>query len=83
MAARTTQEDAKLTQIIAVIAPPELKELVGKAADRAGLSMSEYVVRLLARHFHRGDLKTIPRKKMGRPRKALNGGPHHGGDLLP
>jgi hypothetical protein len=56
---------------IDVNANPELKNLVGRAADEAGIPLSEMVVRILAEHFKRPDLAIVPRKIGGRPRKEL------------
>ncbi len=50
---------------------PELRDLLGRVADAEDLPMNEYLVRLLARHLKRPDLATIPRKKLGRPRKEF------------
>lgn len=61
---------AKLTDYIHVYALPELKQLVGEAADRADIAMSEWVVRALAEKLGRPDLAIVPRKKPGRRRKV-------------
>lgn len=73
MAEKIFQEGAKLVSEIRVFAPNELKHLAGESADVQGIPLSEFVVRLLARHFRRPDLAIIPRKRMGRPRKELAG----------
>ena len=54
---------------IRVYSPPELKDLAGEEADKQGVPLSEFVVRVLAKHLQRPDLATIPRKSVGRPRK--------------
>lgn len=59
-------------QDIHITVQAELKELVGKAADELGIPMSEYIVRVLAEHFGRPDLAVVPRKRPGRPRKAIS-----------
>jgi hypothetical protein len=61
----------KMVQEIRVYAPAELKELVGLAGDNHDppLPMSEFVVRVLADYFGRPDLRNIPRKRSGAPRK--------------
>ncbi len=46
----------------------QLKDLIGKKADKANLPLSEYVAKVMAKHVGRPDLAVIPRKKMGRPR---------------
>lgn len=48
---------------------PELKELIGKAADKEGKTMNEWIAELAAKKLGRPDLADIPRKPMGRPRK--------------
>lgn len=60
---------------------PELKELIGREADRLEIEggMGELVVQILAEKFCRPDLAKIPRKQMGRPRKEFvrtNGNGH-------
>lgn len=52
----------------------QLKDLIGKKADKKNLPLSEYVALIMARHVGRPELAAIPRKKMGRPRKAVKGG---------
>lgn len=47
----------------------ELKELIGKSADKEGLPMNEYLAKVVADHLGRPDLAEIPRISMGRPRK--------------
>lgn len=47
----------------------ELYDLVAAEADRRGMSLAEVVVERLSHSFGRKDLNTIPRKKLGRPRK--------------
>ena len=62
---RTVKPAATLT----VPMHPHLKELIGKAADDAGLPMNEWLAKLLASHFRRPDLAEVPRRPFGRPRK--------------
>lgn len=50
---------------------PELKELIGQAADEDGLAMNEWIAKLAAEHLGRPDLAQIPRKPFGRPRKPV------------
>lgn len=64
-------EFGKLTAQIHVYADPKLKELMGRVSDKAGLPLSEYIVRLLAEHVGRPELATVPRKQQGRPRKKI------------
>ncbi len=58
----------KMTEEIRVYAPPELKRLAGEAADLAGIPLSEFVVRAVAKELARPDLAAVPRKSIGRPR---------------
>lgn len=58
----------KMTTEIRVYCAPELKDVIGILADKADLPLSEYVVRVLADHAKRPDLRHVPRKPMGRPR---------------
>ncbi len=46
---------------------PQLKALVFQAADECGLTMNEWVARVLARALKRPELARIPRKRLGRP----------------
>jgi hypothetical protein len=64
-------KEAKLVAVIPVYAPPELKDLAGKAADEQGIPLSEFVVRLMAKALKRPDLEVVPRKRPGRKRKAV------------
>lgn len=57
--------------ILAVNVDPQLKELVGQAADADGLTMNEYVAKVLAEHLGKPELAAIPRRSFGRPRKVL------------
>jgi len=50
---------------------PDLRIEIGKAADRDGVPMNEFVARVLADHLGRPELAVIPRKSVGRPRKEL------------
>jgi len=52
-----------------VKASVEFRDAVGELADRAGISMNEWIVRTIAQNIGRPELATIPRKRMGRPRK--------------
>lgn len=56
---------------------PELKEALGLRADEEGLPLNEWMAAVLAEHIGRPELAKIPRKSMGRPRKAVvtNGAP--------
>lgn len=54
---------------IRVYADPRLKDLAGEAADREGLPLSEFVVKVLAERLGRPELALVPRKRPGRPRK--------------
>lgn len=56
--------------IITLPIHPELKELIGRAADGDGVPMNEWVSKLVAQALGRPDLAAIPRKPLGRPRKA-------------
>ncbi len=49
----------------------KLKQVIGDAADKAGLPMNEYMARVLADHLGRPELAAIPRGLGGRPRKQL------------
>jgi hypothetical protein len=62
----------KVTAAFSVYCHPELKELLAKHADNAGVPLSEYAVILLAKAVGRRDLAAVPRKKIGRPRKQLS-----------
>lgn len=57
---------------ISLYASPELYALVGSTADHHNLSMNEWIVRVLAKEVKRPDLSTVPRKRLGRPRKELD-----------
>lgn len=46
-----------------------LRELVAQQADKLDLPMNEVIVHILAEHFGRKDLATVPRKRPGRHRK--------------
>jgi hypothetical protein len=61
--------EGKMVAEIRVYADPRLKDLAGDAADREGLPLSEYVVKVLAQQLGRPELAIVPRKKSGRPRK--------------
>jgi len=65
MTTRNTMENKLLIRL-----EPELKNLVIEEAERLDTySMGEIVTRILAAHFKRPDLATVPRKSIGRPRK--------------
>ncbi|HBI44462.1 MAG TPA: hypothetical protein DDY78_16660 [Planctomycetales bacterium] len=55
--------------ILTLTIDPELKDLIGEAADRDELPMNEWMARLAAQELGRPDLGKIPRKLSGRPRK--------------
>lgn len=67
--------DKRMTADIRVYCDPRLKDLAGRASDKAGLPLSEYIVRVLANHLGRPKLGKIPRKSIGRPRLATSTGP--------
>ncbi len=52
---------------------PELKELIGSAADAQGLSMTDWVARTVAEKVKRPDLGVNPKGRPGRPRVHANG----------
>lgn len=56
--------------IMTVPVAPELKELIGKAADEEGVPMNEWLSRVAAEALGRPDLARVPRKAYGRPRKS-------------
>lgn len=60
--------EKKLTADIRVYAAPELKSLIWDEAEKTGIPLSEYIVRVLAQHIGRPDLAVIPRISVGRPR---------------
>lgn len=62
--------EGKMTADIRVYCDPKFKNLAGKAADKAGLPLSEYMVKVVAEVLGRPDLAKIPRKSIGRPRKV-------------
>jgi hypothetical protein len=70
-----------LTDRINVYAPPKLKALTARAAAKARLAMSEYIVRVLADHFDRGaslpaavpEIGVVRRRVPGRKAKILRG----------
>jgi len=63
--------ESKLTSLIQVYAPIELRAVASELADQAGVPLSEFVVRALAQYVKRPDLATVPRKVPGRRRKEL------------
>lgn len=63
--------EVKMVAEISVYCHPELKDLAGKQADREGIPLSEYIARVLADRLDRPDLRAVPRKSIGRPRKKL------------
>ena len=66
-----SREGRKLTEKITIYAAPELKAIASRNADHADLSLSEYLVKVLADALDRPDLGVVPRKRMGRPRKPI------------
>lgn len=68
---REELEESKLTAEISVYCDPRLKEILGGLADAASFPLSEYIVQILAEKVQRPDLAKIPRKRMGRRRKAM------------
>ncbi len=54
--------------ILSLPISPELKDLIGQAADEAGLAMNEWMAKLAAEHLGHPELAEIPRKPLGRPR---------------
>lgn len=56
------------TDILTLPVDPELKKLIGEAADKADKSMNEFVAEIIAKALGRPELARIPRKKFGRPR---------------
>lgn len=68
MASPSRKKPVKPAAILTVPLDPELKELIGKAADKEGVPMNEWVARLAAEKLERPDLATIPRRPFGRPR---------------
>lgn len=63
--------------ILTLPVDPQLKELIGRAADVEGIPMNEWVARLAANALHRPELGEVPRKPLGRPRKELSLNGHH------
>lgn len=55
--------------IMTIPVDPELKDLIGQAADDDGIPMNEWVAKVAADALGRPDLAKIPRKAFGRPRK--------------
>lgn len=47
---------------------PELKRVLGEAADEEGVPLNEYMAKVLADHIGKPELGRIPRKSIGRPR---------------
>lgn len=66
----SAQNNTTMAEVIFAPVHPELKRLIGERADKAGVPMNEYVAKILADHIGKKELAAIPRKKMGRPRKA-------------
>ncbi len=62
----------KMAAEIKVYCDPRLKDEAGKAADVAGLPLSEWAARVMAEAIGRTDLAKIPRKSIGRPRKQAS-----------
>lgn len=61
--------NGKPAVIMTVPVDPELKELIGRAADDAGMPMNEWIAKVTAKALGRPDLARVPRKPIGRPRK--------------
>lgn len=57
---------------LTVNVPEELKEIVGRFADEEGLSVNQFVARVLARQVKRPDLAKVPRRRPGRPSKKVS-----------
>ena len=65
------QEELGLETLFVEI-PRELKRLAGEKADAEGISLTEYVARLLSRDVARPELAVWGKKRPGRPRKNLS-----------
>lgn len=64
-------EGSKLTAEIKMYVDPELKRVAGEAAEKAGLPLSEWIAKVIARKLGKPSLGKIPRKAFGRPRKPI------------
>ena len=65
------QEGLKVAAVITVNCDPKLKDLAGKKADAAGISLSEWCAQAIANDLKLPELGKVPRKQMGRPRKEI------------
>lgn len=63
-------EVKKMTTDIRVYCKPELKNMLIRLAQKAGLPLSEYVVKLLALSIDKPELSDVPRKPPGRKCKV-------------
>lgn len=70
---QNNDEERIMSALVWLKMKPELKDLAGKKADKLGLPLSEFIVQILANDLKRPDLGTIPRKRIGRPRKPVRG----------
>lgn len=61
----------KLSAPLNIPIHPKLKDRIGRAADKEGVPMNEFVARILAEHLGCPELAKVPRHQMGRPRKEL------------
>ena len=66
---RISEKKMRLTESIGVRVDPKLKDLAGEAADKAGVPLSEWVARAIAKELGKPELGEIPRHSIGRPRK--------------
>jgi hypothetical protein len=62
--------------ILTIPIDPDLKELIGQAADDAEMPMNEWVASVVADKLGRPELAKIPRKSFGRPRNEFPGNGH-------
>lgn len=60
-----------MSTFVSVRMAPELKRLLADRADLEGVPLGEIVTRIIAKELCRPELAAVPRKRMGRPRKAL------------
>lgn len=61
----------KKMNVVNVKMTPELKSLVGKAADKENLSMYEWIVGVIADRLGRPELGKVQRRRAGRPRQEM------------
>ncbi len=64
-----------MTAVINFHVDPELKDLAGEAAKKAGIPLGEFIARAIAEKLGRPDLGNIPRISWGRPRKPARAQP--------